>query len=71
MLSECVWLKSILVYFLLIEAPFENKQPIMVDDNETAKLQAKVEGLEATSAEKDTLIAECEALVKESEGLII
>ena len=40
----------------------------MTYEKEKAKLQAQVEELEATSAEKDTLIAKYEAIVKESEG---
>ena len=43
----------------------------MTYENETAKLQAQVKELEASSAEKDTLIAKYEAIVKESKGEII
>ena len=43
----------------------------MADNSKITKLQGKVEEFEATSLEKDTFIAKCEALVKESEGLII
>ena len=52
------------------EALYEKKQSMMTYENETSKLQAQVEDLEATSAEKDTLIAKYEATLKESEGEI-
>ena len=51
-----------------VDALYEKKQTVMTYENETAKLQAQVEELEASSAEKDTLTAKYEAIVKESEG---
>ena len=50
------------------EALYEKKQSIMTYEIENTKLQAQVEELEATSANKDTLIAKYESIVKESEG---
>ena len=43
---------------------------MMYYEKETAKLQKQVDDLEATSAEKDTLIAKYEAAMKECEGEI-
>ena len=51
-----------------LEALYEKKQAIMVYEDEIAKLQALVETSKASSAEKDTLIAKYETIVKESEG---
>ena len=50
------------------EALSEKKQNIITYENESAKLQAHVEELKATSAKKDTLMAKYEAIVEESEG---
>ena len=50
------------------EVLYEKKQTIMTYENETAKLQAQVDDLKATSADKDTLIAKYEAIFKESDG---
>ena len=50
------------------EALYEKKQSIMTYEKETAKHQAQVEELEATSADKDNLIAKYEAIIKKSEG---
>ena len=41
---------------------------IMTYENETAKLRAQVEKLEATPPEKDTLFAKYEPVVKKNEG---
>ena len=65
------------VFFLANLCAFSNrcfteacyvKKQITAYEKETAILQAQVETLEANSAEKDTLIAKYEAIVKESEG---
>ena len=53
------------------ESLYEKKQSIMTNDTEFAKLQAQVEGLESISTEKDTCIAEHEAIVKGSEGEVV
>ena len=55
---------------LYTEALYEKKQSMMTYEKETSKLQAQVDDLEATFAEKDTLIAKYEATVKESKGEI-
>ena len=47
------------------------KQTIMTYEKESAELQTQLDDLKATSAEKDTLIARYEAIVKESEGELI
>ena len=52
---------------LLIEALFEKKQGIVTYDAEVAKLQVQMESLESASAQKDTCVAEYEAIVKKSE----
>ena len=44
------------------------KQTSMTNNSKISKLQVQVEKLEETSAKKDTLIAENQAMVKESEG---
>ena len=59
------------MYFItacILDALYEKKQAITMCENENAKLQAQVKSLQAISAEKDTLNAKCEAMVKESEG---
>ena len=53
---------------MFTEALYEKKQTIMTYENEISKLQAQVDYLEATFAEKDNLIAKYEATLKESEG---
>ena len=60
-----VILKQHLSSSCFIEALNEKKQTIMTKDSIISSLQAQVE---ATSAEKDTLIAKYETIVKESEG---
>ena len=67
----CVWFWNNVFSTHFIEARYEKKQAIMTYENETAKLQAQVKELEASSAEKDTLIAKYAAIVKESKGEII
>ena len=52
----------------IIETLYEQKQTILSNDRKISTLQAKVEELEATSSEKDTLFAKYEVIVKESEG---
>ena len=47
------------------DALYEKKLTIMTNENDIAKLQAQVE---ASYAEKDSLIAKYEAMVKESKG---
>ena len=47
---------------------YEKKQSIMTYDAKFVHLQAQVERLESASAEKDTCIAEYEAMVKGSGG---
>ena len=53
---------------VLTEALYQKKQSIATYDAEFAKLQAQVEKMELSSAEKD---AEYEAIVKKSEGEVI
>ena len=67
----CVWFWNNVFSTLFIETHYEKKQAIMTYENQTAKLQAQVEELEASSADKDTLIAKYAAIVKESKGEII
>ena len=43
---------------------------MMAYENETSKLLAQVDDLQAISAEKDTLVAKYQAVLKESEGEI-
>ena len=50
------------------ESLYEKMQTIRTNEGKISDLQAKVEELLATSAEKDTLIANYEAIVKENEG---
>ena len=52
------------------ETLYEKKQSMMTYEKETSKVQSQVDDLEATPAEKDTLIAKYEATLKESEGEI-
>ena len=73
------------LYFItacILDALYEKKQAIMMCEHENEKLQAQVKNLETTSAEKDvlneaisaekeTLNAKYEAMVKEIEGQII
>ena len=56
---------------VLTEALYEKKQGSVPYDAEFAKLETQVEKLESASAEKDTCIAEYEALVKKSEGEVV
>ena len=49
------------------DALFEKKQIMMTNEDDIAKLRAQVE---TSSAEKHTLIAKYEAMIKESEGQI-
>ena len=56
---------------VLIEALYEKKQSIVPYGAEFAKLETQVEKLESASAEKDTCIAEYEAIVKKSEGEVV
>ena len=51
----------------ITDALFEKKQTIMTNENDISKLQVQVE---ATSAEKDTLIFTYEAMDKKSEGQV-
>ena len=53
-----------------VEALGEKEQTIMKNDSKITTLQAQVEELEATYAEKHTIIAKYEATLKESEGEI-
>ena len=55
----------------LTEALYEKTQSIATYDAEFAKLQAQVEKLESASAQKDTCIADYEAIVKKTEGEVI
>ena len=59
------------IYHVLTEALYEKKQSIMTYDAEFAKLQAQVEKLESTSAEKDSCIAEYETIAKGREGEVV
>ena len=45
---------------------YKKQQSIETYKNQIAKLQTQVEELEATTAEKDTVITKYEAIVKES-----
>ena len=56
------------IFQWLIEVLYEKKQRIMTYDAKFVYLQAQVEKLESASAEKDTCIAEYEAMVKGSGG---
>ena len=67
-LCKCVILKQCISTAYFIEALHEKKQTITTNDSEFAKLKAQVEEFKASSAEKDTLVAKCLAMVKESEG---
>ena len=58
-------------YTYILEALYEKKQAISTCELENSRLQAQVNYLEAISAEKDTLNAKYEAMVKESEGQMI
>ena len=58
------------VFQCFIEALYEKKQSIMTYDAKLVHIQAQVERLESASAEKDTCIAEYEAMVKQSGGNI-
>ena len=61
------------MHFLInvfVEALYEKKQSMMVNEIETAKLQAQVKELEATSVEKDNLIAKYETTLEEREGVV-
>ena len=49
----------------ITDSLFEKKQTIISNENDISKLQAQVE---ASSAEKLTLISKYEAMAKESEG---
>ena len=51
----------------ITDALFEKKQFIMTYENDVSKLQTQVE---ASSAEKDTLMLKYKAMIKESEGQI-
>ena len=51
----------------ITDALFEKKQTIMTNEHEISKLQAQ---LEASSAEKDTLISTYEVMAKKSEGQV-
>ena len=46
----------------------DKKQTIRTNKRKISHLQAKVEELEASSTEKNTLIATLQAIVKENEG---
>ena len=59
------------IYHVLTEALYEKKQSVVTYDAEFAKLQAQMEKLESISAEKDSCIAEYEAIAKGSEGKVI
>ena len=52
----------------ITDALFEKKQTIMTYESEMAQYQAQVKELEAKSAEKDTLVAKYEAMVKISKS---
>ena len=54
-------------FMFIIDDLFEKKQTIMSNEDEISKLQAQVE---ASSSEKDTLIAKFEAMAKKSEGKV-
>ena len=58
-------LKRSCSYACFTDALYENKQTIMSKEREIARLQAQVE---PRTAEKDTVTAKYEAIVKESEG---
>ena len=47
---------------------YERNQTIMTYECKTSNILEQVEELKATSAEKDTLIAKFEAIVKKNEG---
>ena len=64
-LRQCIYTN------ILTEALCEKKQSILPSDTGFAKIQVQVEKLESASAEKDTCIAEYEAIVKKSEGEVI
>ena len=66
-----VMLKQCISSLCITEALYEKKQTIMTKDSKISTLQEQVEELEATSAEKDTLIAKYKGIVKESEGEVI
>ena len=53
---------------MFTEALYQMKQTIKTDRSKISELQAQVEELEATSTEKDTLLAIYEAIVKDSQG---
>ena len=56
---------------VLTEALYEKIQSIATYEADFAKLQVQVESLESAFAEKDTCIAEYEAIVKKSEGEVV
>ena len=47
---------------------FEKKQTIMTYESQSAEHQAQLKELESKCAEKDTLVAKYEAVVKETKG---
>ena len=53
---------------VLTDALYEKKQSSISSDAEAAKLQTQVKKLESASAKND---AECETIVKKSEGEVI
>ena len=69
--SVCVCYESNSFPLHVLEALYEKKQAIMTYDTDIGKLQAQMEALKATSAEKDTFITKYEGIVKETKGEII
>ena len=59
------------IFQCFIEDIRDKKQSIMTYDVVFAKLQAQVEKLESAAAEKDTCIAQYEAIVKGSECEVV
>ena len=55
-------------YACFTDSLYDKKQTIRTNKVKMSHLQSKVEELEASSAEKDTLIAKLKAIAKENEG---
>ena len=52
----------------ITDALYEKKQTLVTYESESAQYQALVDELEAKAAEKDTLAAKYDAMVKERKG---